>query len=251
MDMEEKKVVKWNELSPKQQNEFTMDNSIRKFDNYIDYDYDMSDNPVPIFWSKDKIDGCIKKVQSREMGGYGITDMDLYKCLTKYPIKNKSVAIIGSQSPWYESICLGFGGVPTTIEYNKLKTDDDRLTLMTVEEYDRNPIKFDAVISISSIEHDGLGRYGDPINPDGDIETMKKIKNKILKKDGLIFLAVPIGVDTLCWNAHRVYGEKRWPKLIEEFQVLYSPGFGRGGLDECFGKDMGKEAWQQPVVVLQ
>ena len=29
---------------------------------------------------------------------------------------------------------------------------------MTIAEYDENPMQFDAAISISSFEHDGLGR---------------------------------------------------------------------------------------------
>ena len=33
----------------------------------------------------------------------------------------------------------------------------------------------DVGLSISSFEHDGLGRYGDPLNPNGDLETMKSI----------------------------------------------------------------------------
>jgi hypothetical protein len=33
---------------------------------------------------------------------------------------------------------------------------------------------FDAVISFSSLEHSGLGRYGDAINPWGDLMTMAR-----------------------------------------------------------------------------
>lgn len=53
-----------------------------------------------------------------------------------------------------------------------------------MDEFEVNPRLFDAVVSISSYEHDGLGRYGDPINPDGDLIAMEKTK-KMLKEDGL------------------------------------------------------------------
>ncbi len=34
--------------------------------------------------------------------------------------------------------------------------------------------QFDAMISFSSLEHSGLGRYGDPFNPWGDRITMAR-----------------------------------------------------------------------------
>ena len=34
--------------------------------------------------------------------------------------------------------------------------------------------KFDAVVTFSSVEHSGLGRYFDMINPWGDLLTMAK-----------------------------------------------------------------------------
>lgn len=57
---------------------------------------------------------------------------------------------------------------------------------------DTNKTHFEAVISLSSFDHDGLGRYGDPINPDGDLEAMKTVRS-VLNEQGLLFLTVPIG----------------------------------------------------------
>lgn len=45
---------------------------------------------------------------------------------------------------------------------------------------------------ICSFDHDGLGRYGDPINPVGDIVAMETVMH-VLKEGGLLFLTVPIG----------------------------------------------------------
>ncbi|KAJ1487113.1 hypothetical protein T484DRAFT_1787720 [Baffinella frigidus] len=33
---------------------------------------------------------------------------------------------------------------------------------------------FDAVVSFSSVEHTGLGRYGDALNPWGDLQTIAR-----------------------------------------------------------------------------
>jgi 2-polyprenyl-3-methyl-5-hydroxy-6-metoxy-1,4-benzoquinol methylase len=42
---------------------------------------------------------------------------------------------------------------------------------------------FDVVTAVSTVEHIGLGRYGDPIAPDGDMEAMEEIK-RVLKQGG-------------------------------------------------------------------
>ena len=130
-------------------------------------------------------------IQKREQGYYGNhIDNWLYEALEKYPIKGKEVGIIGSVFPFYECVVLTFGGHPTTIDYNKIISEDPRITTLTVDEFKKNPRKFDVILSISSIEHDGLGRYGDPINPNGDLEFMTKAKS-LLKEGGHMILAVP------------------------------------------------------------
>jgi hypothetical protein len=64
-----------------------------------------------------------------------------------------------------------------------------------------------------------LGRYGDDLDPNGDLTTMQVVHN-ILKEDGLLVLGVPVGMDTLVWNAHRIYGETRLPMLLNGFDIL-------------------------------
>jgi hypothetical protein len=42
----------------------------------------------------------------------------------------------------------------------------------------------------------------------------------MLNPGGLLFLGVPNGKDALYYNAHRIYGPTRFPKLIEDWQEL-------------------------------
>lgn len=39
--------------------------------------------------------------------------------------------------------------------------------------YAKGEASFDAIVSFSGLEHDGLGRYGDPLNPYGDLSAMR------------------------------------------------------------------------------
>jgi Caenorhabditis protein of unknown function, DUF268 len=51
---------------------------------------------------------------------------------------------------------------------------------MRIEQWEHERTLFDAGFSISSFEHDGLGMYGDPLDPDGDLKAMRKMKQKKL-----------------------------------------------------------------------
>jgi len=152
---------------------------------------------------------------------------------------------MGSIKPWYEAVCIHFGGIPITIEYNVITPPDNRLKMVHINNANKEPL-FDAAFSISSFEHDGLGRYGDPINPNGDFKAMRELKS-IVKKDGLLFLAVPTGKDKLVWNAHRKYGKIRLPYLIDGWKLIDQEGFD----EREFEKDTGQSGVYQPVFVLK
>jgi hypothetical protein len=181
------------------------------------------------FYAKSDIDAFVEKASAREnnYSGYGETDGYLYSGLdwvenNAFTLKGKKIAVLGSQIPWYESICLAYDMEPITIDYTKIETDDERLSVLTVDDYKSNPVRCDLALSISSFEHSGLGRYGDPIDPDGDLKSMQDVKNNILKDGGLLVLAVPVGRDWIDFNAHRIYGPHRLKKLLEGYEILYT-----------------------------
>lgn len=64
-----------------------------------------------------------------------------------------------------------------------------------------------------------MGRYGDPLNPNGDIIAMQHAHNH-LSDDGILLLGVPLGVDCVVWNAHRIYGKTRLPLLLQNFKLI-------------------------------
>ncbi len=207
---------------------FTHERKIPVEYTYVDESFFRDRPPV---YEKEVVDQYIPHVHARKNNYYGITDQYLYQALEMFPIEGKSVGIMGSTTPWYESIAIAFGASPTTIDYNKIISHDPRIQSLSVEEIRANPVEFDALISISSFEHDGLGRYGDPINPDGDLLAMEKAK-EMLKPGGHLFLAIPVGRDLLNWNVHRVYGALRLPQLLKGWEVLGSWGFSMTDLDQ-------------------
>lgn len=70
------------------------------------------------------------------------------------------------------------------------------------------PFDDNSVESISCmhvIEHIGLGRYGDPLDPDGDIKAINELK-RVTKPGGSLLFVTPLaGSPTMRFNGHRVY----------------------------------------------
>jgi SAM-dependent methyltransferase len=63
---------------------------------------------------------------------------------------------------------------------------------------------YDSMSSLHAIEHFGLGRYGDTVNPKGHLIGLSNI-HRILKKGGKLYFSVPIGPQRMEFNAHRVF----------------------------------------------
>jgi SAM-dependent methyltransferase len=66
--------------------------------------------------------------------------------------------------------------------------------------------EFDAVISLSSIEHFGLGRYGDAFDLQGDRKGLKEMA-RVLKPGGVLIFSTTLttGRPCLVFNLHRIY----------------------------------------------
>lgn len=66
----------------------------------------------------------------------------------------------------------------------------------------------DSISCLHAIEHFGLGRYGDPIDPKGHLKGFNNII-RMLKPDGTLYISFPIGKNNeVHFNAHRVFHPK-------------------------------------------
>jgi hypothetical protein len=107
------------------------------------------------------------------------------------------------------------------VDYRPLKVDLPGLTSMAGDILDL-PFHDNSIDSLSClhvIEHIGLGRYGDPIDPNGTIKAALQLQ-RIMSRGGNLFLSVPIGRERVCFNAHRVHSVMTVLKLFPELTLI-------------------------------
>lgn len=76
----------------------------------------------------------------------------------------------------------------------------------------------DSILSLScmhTVEHVGLGRYGDPIDPRGDLKAIAELR-RVLAPGGNLLMVLPLGKRTLMFNAHRVYDYQQVLALFDD-----------------------------------
>ncbi len=84
------------------------------------------------------------------------------------------------------------------------------------------PFTDNSISSISCmhvVEHIGLGRYGDPIDPQGDIKAMSEL-SRVLAKNGQLLFVVPVtGKPKIQFNAHRIYSYDMIVQVFSKFKL--------------------------------
>lgn len=76
----------------------------------------------------------------------------------------------------------------------------------------------ECISCMHTIEHIGLGRYGDPIDPDGDIKAINELK-RVAKVNGSILFVTPVGHPKIVFNAHRIYHPNMITELFYGFEM--------------------------------
>lgn len=78
---------------------------------------------------------------------------------------------------------------------------------------------FESLSCLHVLEHVGLGRYGDPIDPDGDLKAIRELM-RVLKPGGDLLIAVPVGRARICFNAHRIYECNEFIRYFEALNLV-------------------------------
>lgn len=89
------------------------------------------------------------------------------------------------------------------------------------------------------IEHIGLGRYGDPLDPEGHEKAARELV-RVLASGGVLYFGTPVGRERVCFDAHRIFHPATVLRMfvglqLREFSLIDDKGeqiFENAGLEK-------------------
>ncbi len=88
----------------------------------------------------------------------------------------------------------------------------------------------ESMSALCSLEHFGLGRYGDPIEPEACFLCFEAIQKK-LKKGANLYISVPIGKERVEFNAHRIFFAKTIVDCFKQMNLVELSYASSDGID--------------------
>ncbi|MEO7852862.1 MAG: DUF268 domain-containing protein, partial [Rubrivivax sp.] len=113
---------------------------------------------------------------------------------------------VGSRIDGFIAHLLCFRGVEV-IDIRALHSDIEGLRFRQADLMSDTPLNIEAADSVSclhALEHFGLGRYGDPVRPDGWRTGLRNLA-ALVAPGGCLYLGVPIGQPAVEFNAQRIF----------------------------------------------
>ena len=154
-----------------------------------------------------------------------------------------------SSSLYFSAITSAFVPVefydyrPVNLKLDNLKTSEGNLIQLPFAD---NSLK--SLSCMHTVEHVGLGRYGDPIDPDGDLKAINELK-RVLAIDGSLLFVVPIGkIAKIEFNAHRIYTYEQIALYfkdlkLKEFALIPENGHNGGIIRNAEKDNIGDESY--------
>ena len=102
---------------------------------------------------------------------------------------------------------------PALLNLNDLKSLKADLTDLFFESE-----SIECISCMHTVEHIGLGRYGDKIDADGDLKAISELK-RVVKPGGTLLFVVPVGKPKIIFNAHRIYSAAAIVQLYAGFRL--------------------------------
>lgn len=144
---------------------------------------------------------------------------DLWAARLIYKTELKSHFDIGSRIDGFIAHLLAMDIDVTLIDIREFPGEVENLHTIVDDATLLKQISDNSIESFSalcSLEHFGLGRYGDPIDPEACFRCFKEIQKK-LKRGGHLYISLPIGAERVEFNAHRIF----YPStIIKEFDSM-------------------------------
>lgn len=142
---------------------------------------------------------------------------DLWAASAIFQRDRKTHVDVGSRMDGFVAHVLPFCEV-TYVDIRPLGTNVPNLAFKqgSVTQLPFEPDSVESLSCLHVIEHIGLGRYGDPIDPEGHVKAAIELA-RVLKPGGRLYIGAPVGKQRICYDAHRVFHPQT---LIDMFRGL-------------------------------
>lgn len=128
---------------------------------------------------------------------------------------------IGSSVKGFVSHVLSFMPV-TMIDIRPLPQKVEGLRFIQADATNLDGIADKSIVSLSALcspEHFGLGRYGDPVDPEACFKALKSMQ-RVLAPGGHLYIAVPVGDKSgVAFNAHRIFTPELVAQTLNELRL--------------------------------
>lgn len=131
---------------------------------------------------------------------------DLWAARKIYETKPPTHVDVGSRVDGFVAHVLTFMPVEV-VDIRPLESQVEGLTFRRMSAVSLADFSDDSIQSLSclhALEHFGLGRYGDEIDPDAPFRAVDAL-SRVLAPGGHLYLSVPVGRERLEFNAHRIF----------------------------------------------
>lgn len=103
------------------------------------------------------------------------------------------------------------------VEFYDYRPADIRLSNLVCGAADLCQLEFgdqsiESLSCMHTIEHIGLGRYGDPMDANGDKRALSELE-RVVAPGGSLLIVVPVGKPRIQFNAHRIYD----PAMLQDY----------------------------------
>lgn len=137
----------------------------------------------------------------------------LHRCAPKLHVDvASSVLTIGTISALVDTIFVDYRPIRANLN-GMTPVAGDILCLP----FAQNSLK--SISCLHVIEHIGLGRYGDSIDPEGSIKGARELA-RVLEPGGLLYLSTPVGRERVEFNAHRVFAPQSVAGMFGELELV-------------------------------
>lgn len=147
---------------------------------------------------------------------------DLWAASLIYEEKPEIHYDIGSRLDGFIAHILAMGIPVTMIDIRPFPAEISGLTTIVDDATNLKQFVDNSIGSLSalcSLEHFGLGRYGDSIDPEACFRCFTSIQRK-MKRGGNLYIAVPVGKERLEFNAHRVFYAQTIKDCFYEMELM-------------------------------